>query len=62
MGDPEGPRIVPGELLPLIAGFFDEEPVELDGEGAAFADGAFYVTGSFGQPRSGARTRKAPPA
>lgn len=50
----KGRGIVPGELLPLIAGFFDEEPVELDGEGAAFADGAFYVTGSFGQPRSGA--------
>ena len=47
-------EIVPGELPPLIAGFFDEEPVELDGEGEAFADGAFYVTGSFGQPRSGA--------
>lgn len=46
--------IIPGELLPLISGFSDEKPVELDGEGAAFAAGAFYVTGSFGQPRKGA--------
>ena len=39
-------------LIPLIHDTFDGKPVELDGEGAAFADGYFYVIGSHGRPRS----------
>lgn len=46
--------ITAGALLPLIDDRFDDDPVELDGEGAAFADGAYYVIGSFGAPRTGA--------
>ncbi|SHG98723.1 Protein of unknown function [Kaistia soli DSM 19436] len=50
----KGGAIVAGALLPLISDHFDGKAVELDGEGAAFADGAFYVIGSFGAPRTGA--------
>lgn len=44
--------LVAGPTLPLI----DDrdasgKPVELDGEGVAYADGAFFVTGSFGAAR-----------
>lgn len=39
-------------LIPLIDDTFDGKPVELDGEGVAFADGWFYVIGSHGRPRS----------
>lgn len=48
---PEPGRIVAGAPIPLIDDRFDGKPVELDGEGAAFAGGSFFVIGSFGSPR-----------
>lgn len=44
-------RIVPGDLIPLIADRFKGKPVEFDGEGVAFAGNHFYVIGSHGRPR-----------
>jgi len=49
---PERGRLVAGATLPLVDDTFEGKPVELDGEGAAFADGSFFVIGSFGSPRS----------
>ncbi len=43
--------ITAGALIPLIDDKFDGKPVELDGEGVAFADSFFYVIGSHGRPR-----------
>ena len=43
--------ITAGGLIPLIDDKFDDKPVELDGEGVAFADNYFYVIGSHGRPR-----------
>lgn len=40
-----------GAIVPLIEGDYDGKPLELDGEGVAFADGSFYVMGSHGVPR-----------
>lgn len=48
--DTEGER-----LIPLIDDRFMNAPVELDGEGVAFADGNFYVIGSHGQPRKNSK-------
>jgi hypothetical protein len=44
-------EIVAGDLIPLIDNNFEGMPLELDGEGAAYADGFFYVIGSHGHPR-----------
>jgi hypothetical protein len=44
--------ITAGGLVPLIDDRLDGKPIELDGEGVAFADGYFYVIGSHGRPRS----------
>jgi len=44
-------EIKAGRLIPLIDDWFDGKPVELDGEGVAFADNFFYVIGSHGRPR-----------
>ncbi len=44
-------EITAGRLLLLIDDRFDGNPVELDGEGVAFADNFFYVIGSHGRPR-----------
>jgi hypothetical protein len=44
--------ITAGKLVPLIDDKLGVKPVELDGEGVAFADGYFYVIGSHGRPRS----------
>jgi len=44
-------EVTAGEFIPLIDDTFAGEPVELDGEGVAFADGSFYVIGSHGHPR-----------
>ncbi|MGC2715621.1 MAG: DUF3616 domain-containing protein [Pseudolabrys sp.] len=44
-------EITAGRLIPLIDDRFDGNPVELDGEGVAFADNFFYVIGSHGRPR-----------
>ncbi|MCP3385996.1 DUF3616 domain-containing protein [Bradyrhizobium sp. CCGUVB4N] len=48
-----------GESIPLITDRFAGKPLELDGEGVAFADGFYYVTGSHGHPRD--RKRKLKP-
>lgn len=44
-------KMIGGSRIHLSDKQFDGEPVELDGEGVAFADGAFIVTGSHGRPR-----------
>ena len=44
-------RVVAGAVVPLISDSFQGRPLELDGEGVAFSDGAFYVIGSHGHPR-----------
>ncbi len=46
-------KIVAGKSVKLIADKFDDDPLELDGEGVAFADGLYYVIGSHGHPRDG---------
>jgi hypothetical protein len=40
-----------GAMVALNDDAFEGEPLELDGEGVAYADGAFYVIGSHGHPR-----------
>lgn len=40
-----------GDTIELIKDKFDGKPLELDGEGVAFADGLYYVIGSHGHPR-----------
>ncbi len=40
-----------GDFIRLIYNTHDGDLIELDAEGAAFADGAFYVIGSHGRPR-----------
>ncbi|UGY17972.1 DUF3616 domain-containing protein [Bradyrhizobium septentrionale] len=40
-----------GDMMSLIDDRFKGEPLELDGEGVAYADGFFYVIGSHGHPR-----------
>ena len=40
-----------GDAVPLIDNFYDDKKLELDGEGVAYDDGAFYVIGSHGHPR-----------
>src|SRR5204863_8673733 len=35
-----------GQMIPLISDTFDGSPLELDGEGVAYASGLFYVLGS----------------
>jgi len=44
-------RIRAGRLIRLIDDRHAGKPVELDGEGVAYADGYFYVVGSHGRPR-----------
>jgi hypothetical protein len=44
-------ELVAGERIPLIDDTFEGKPLELDGEGVAFADGYYYVVGSHGHPR-----------
>lgn len=43
--------VAAGEMVPLIEDVFNGKSLELDGEGIAFHDGAFYVIGSHGYPR-----------
>lgn len=45
-------KIIVGRRVPLIEDMEDGEPLELDGEGVAYADGFFYVIGSHGRPRN----------
>ena len=44
-------EIVAGDMIALIDNSFEGKPLELDGEGVAYADGFFYVIGSHGHPR-----------
>jgi hypothetical protein len=44
-------EIVAGDMIALIDNSFEGKRLELDGEGIAYADGFFYVTGSHGHPR-----------
>lgn len=44
-------RLEAGRTVRLTSDTFDGEPLELDGEGAAFSDGDVFVIGSHGHPR-----------
>lgn len=44
-------RIVAGQTIQLIGNTHGGKPLELDGEGVAYADGYFYIIGSHGAPR-----------
>lgn len=44
-------KLVAGAAVNLIGDEFKGEPLELDGEGVAFANGFYYVMGSHGHPR-----------
>jgi Protein of unknown function (DUF3616) len=44
-------ELVAGEPVPLINNHHDGDPLALDGEAVASADGVFYVIGSHGHPR-----------
>jgi hypothetical protein len=43
--------LVAGNMVRLVDDAFDGKALELDGEGVAFQDGAFYIIGSHGHPR-----------
>lgn len=43
--------LVAGDLVRLISNSYKGKPLELDGEGVAYADGYYYVMGSHGYPR-----------
>jgi hypothetical protein len=43
--------LVAGDFIPLIEDEYDGKRLELDAEGVAYADGAFYVIGSHGRAR-----------
>jgi hypothetical protein len=43
--------LIAGDFIPLIDDSYDKKPLELDAEGVAYADGAFYVIGSHGRAR-----------
>jgi hypothetical protein len=44
-------KLVAGDLVRLISNSYKGKPLELDGEGVAYADGYYYVMGSHGYPR-----------
>ena len=44
-----------GDPIPLIDNVFKDKPLELDGEGVAYANGSFYVMGSHWHPRDSSR-------
>lgn len=44
-------KIITGSTIRLIDNAYRGKPLELDGEGVAYADGFFYVIGSHGHPR-----------
>jgi hypothetical protein len=46
-------RLEADQPVPLIDNAWQGRPLELDGEGVAFADGVFYVIGLHGHPRDG---------
>jgi hypothetical protein len=47
----EPEMLTAGDLIPLNDDAYDGNPLELDAEGVAYADGFFYVTGSQGRAR-----------
>lgn len=47
----EDGKLHAGDTAHLIDNAFKGKPLELDGEGVAYAQGAFYVIGSHGYPR-----------
>lgn len=47
----EDGKLIAGDFVRLIDDSFADKPLELDAEGAAFADNSFYVMGSHGRPR-----------
>ncbi|WP_348531823.1 MULTISPECIES: DUF3616 domain-containing protein [unclassified Mesorhizobium] len=47
----EDGKLIAGDFVRLIDDSFAGTPLELDAEGAAFADGFFYIIGSHGRPR-----------
>jgi hypothetical protein len=47
----EDGRMIADDFVRLIENSFANKPLELDAEGAAYADGFFYVIGSRGRPR-----------
>ena len=51
-------ELIAGDSVRLIDDFHDGKPLELDAEGVAYADGAFYVIGSHGRPRHEADAAK----
>ncbi|WP_342724210.1 DUF3616 domain-containing protein [Bradyrhizobium sp. B097] len=44
-------ELIAGKTIDLIDNTFEGRPLELDGEGVAFANGFYYVIGSHGHPR-----------
>lgn len=44
-------ELIAGRFIRLIDASHKDKPLELDAEGVAYADGAFYVIGSHGRPR-----------
>jgi Protein of unknown function (DUF3616) len=49
-------EIIAGEPVPLIDNAYRGKPLDLDGEGVAYADGYYYVIGSHGRPRHAKKT------
>ena len=47
----EDGKIEAGGTIPLISNTYHGDALELDGEGVAYAGGAYYVIGSHGYPR-----------
>jgi hypothetical protein len=47
----EDGKLHAGDIVHLIDNQFNGKALELDGEGVAYAEGAFYVIGSHGHPR-----------
>lgn len=47
--------LIAGEFIRLIDATHAGSPLELDAEGVAYADQAFYVIGSHGRPRHGSK-------
>jgi Protein of unknown function (DUF3616) len=51
-------EIIAGGAIPLIDNTYKHKPLDLDGEGVAYANGFYYVIGSHGHPRH--RNKHAP--
>lgn len=53
-------RLVAGDPVPLTGNTEAGKPLEFDGEGVGFENGAFYVIGSHGHPRDKGQTKDRP--